>query len=39
LRQAIKLLNGEKLEKSIILPTMAITKENAPDILKKNGLL
>jgi len=39
LRQAIKLLNGEKLEKTITLPTMAITKENATDILKKNGLL
>ncbi|SEC42333.1 monosaccharide ABC transporter substrate-binding protein, CUT2 family [Rhizobiales bacterium GAS191] len=38
-RQAIKLLKGEKLEKSIILPTMTITKENAPEILKKNGLL
>ncbi len=38
-RQAIKLLNGQKIEKSIILPTMAITKDNAADILKKNGLL
>jgi len=38
-RQAIKLLNGEKIEKSITLATMAITKENAADILKKNGLL
>jgi ribose transport system substrate-binding protein len=38
-RQAIKLLNGEKIEKTITLPTMAITKENAADILKKNGLL
>jgi len=38
-RQAIKLLNGEKLEKTITLATMTITKENAPDILKKNGLL
>ena len=38
-RQAIKLLNGEKLEKTITLATMTITKENAPEILKKNGLL
>ncbi len=38
LRQAIKLLNGEKIEKTIVLPTMAITKENAPAILKANGL-
>jgi ribose transport system substrate-binding protein len=39
LRQAIKLLNGEKIEKKIILPTMAITKENADQIMKDNGLL
>jgi ribose transport system substrate-binding protein len=39
LRQAVKLLTGEKLEPVITLPTMLITKENAPDILKKNGLL
>jgi ribose transport system substrate-binding protein len=39
LRQAVKLLNGEKLEPVITLPTMLITKDNAPDILKKNGLL
>ena len=38
LRQAIKLLNGGKLEKTIVLPTMTITKENAPEILKANGL-
>jgi len=38
-RQAIKLLSGEKIEKTITLPTMAITKDNATDILKKNGLL
>lgn len=37
LRQAAKLLKGEKLEPVITLPTMLITKENAPDILKKNG--
>ena len=39
LRQAVKLLKGEKLEPVITLPTMLISKENAPDILKKNGLL
>jgi ribose transport system substrate-binding protein len=39
LRQAVKLLNGEKLEPVITLPTMLISKENAADILKKNGLL
>jgi ribose transport system substrate-binding protein len=38
LRQAVKLLNGEKIEKTITLPTMKITKENAPEILKANGL-
>lgn len=37
LRQAAKLLKGEKLEPVITLPTMLITKENAPEILKKNG--
>ena len=39
LRQAVKLLKGEKIEKVITLPTMLITKDNAPEILKKNGLL
>jgi ribose transport system substrate-binding protein len=39
LRQAVKLLKGEKLEPVITLPTMLITKDNASDILKKNGLL
>jgi ribose transport system substrate-binding protein len=39
LRQAVKLLHGEKLEPVITLPTMLISKENAPEILKKNGLL
>ncbi|MCP3447919.1 substrate-binding domain-containing protein [Bradyrhizobium sp. CCGUVB14] len=37
LRQAAKLLKGEKLEPVITLPTMLITKENAAEILKKNG--
>lgn len=39
LRQAAKLLNGEKIPPVITLPTMLITKDNAPEILKKNGLL
>ena len=39
LRQAVKLLRGEKLEPVITLPTMLITKDNAGDIMKKNGLL
>jgi ribose transport system substrate-binding protein len=38
-RQAIKLLNGQTIEKKIILPTMTITAENAPEILKQNGLM
>jgi ribose transport system substrate-binding protein len=39
LRQAVKLLRGEKLEPVITLPTMLISKDNAGDIMKKNGLL
>ncbi len=39
LRQAVKLLKGEKLEPVITLPTMLITRDNASEILKKNGLL
>ena len=39
LRQAVKLLKGEKLQPVITLPTMLITKDNASEILKKNGLL
>src|SRR6201995_2423626 len=38
LRQAVKLLNGEKIPPVITLPTMLIDKNNADDILKKNGL-
>jgi ribose transport system substrate-binding protein len=38
LRQAIKYLGGEKVEKNVVLPTMLITKDNAPQILKDNGL-
>jgi ribose transport system substrate-binding protein len=39
LRQAVKLLNGEKLEPVITLPTMLIDKAKALEILKANGLL
>jgi ribose transport system substrate-binding protein len=38
LRQAVKYLGGEKVEKTITLPTMVVTKENAGEILKANGL-
>jgi len=38
LRQAVKLLKGGTVEKTIVLPTETITKENAPEILKRNGL-
>jgi ribose transport system substrate-binding protein len=36
LRQALKYLSGEKVEKTITLPTKKVTRENAADILK-NG--
>lgn len=39
LRQAVKLLNGEKIPPVITLPTMLVDKNNAAEILKKNGLL
>lgn len=39
LRQGLKYLNGEKIEKTVVLGTEAITKDNAEAILKKNGLL
>src|SRR3954469_13128445 len=38
LRQAVKFLNGGKVPKTITLPTMTVTKENAGEILKANGL-
>ncbi len=38
LRQAVKLLNGEKIPPVITLPTMLVDKDNAGDIMKKNGL-
>ena len=37
-RQGMKLMQGQKIPKEITLPTMTITKENAPAILKANGL-
>lgn len=39
LRQALKFLNGEEVEKTITLDTKKVTKENADEILKENGLL
>lgn len=39
LRQALKYLNGEKVENKIILGTETVTKDNAEEILKRNGLL
>lgn len=39
LRQALKHLNGEQVEKKVVLGTMAITKDNAEEIMKANGLL
>ena len=38
LRQAIAFLQGEEVEKEITLPTMAVTSENAQQILDENGL-
>lgn len=38
LRQALKYLAGEKVEKSVVMGTEAITPENADAILEKNGL-
>ena len=37
-RQALKLVKGEKIEKKIVLPTMTIDAGNAAQILKDNGL-
>ena len=39
LRQALKFLNGEEVPKTVVLDTMTITKENADEILKANGLM
>jgi ribose transport system substrate-binding protein len=38
LRQAVKHLKGEKVEKTITLDTMKVTKENAAQVLKQHGL-
>ena len=38
LRQAVKLLNGEKIPPVIVQPTMLVDKSNAGEIIKKNGL-
>ena len=38
-RQGMKLMAGEKVEKKITLPTMTIDKSDAGDILKQNGLM
>lgn len=38
LRQALKYLAGEKVEKKVVMGTEAITKENADEILVRNGL-
>ncbi len=38
LRQAIRHLNGEKVEKAIVLPTEKVTSENAEAILKEKGM-
>jgi ribose transport system substrate-binding protein len=37
-RQGLKIVKGEKVEKKIVLPTMAIDKSNCEQILKDNGL-
>ena len=39
LRQALKVLGGQKVEKKLVLPTETVTKANADAILKRNGLL
>ena len=39
LRQALKHLNGEEVPKAVVLDTMTVTKENADEILKANGLM
>src|ERR1700739_4559885 len=37
-RQALKVVKGETVEKKITLPTMAVDKSNCEQILKDNGL-
>lgn len=38
-RQALKLLKGENIEKRVTLPTMTIDKANAEKILRENGII
>jgi ribose transport system substrate-binding protein len=38
IRQALKIAKGEKVPKTITLPTATIDKSNAPQVLKDNGL-
>ncbi len=38
LRQALAFLSGEEVPKEVVLDTMAITKDNADEIMKANGL-
>lgn len=38
LRQALDHLGGKEVPKHVVLPTMAITKDNSADILKEKGL-
>jgi ribose transport system substrate-binding protein len=38
-RQGLKLMAGEKIEKKITLPTLTIDKTNCEQILKENGLI
>ena len=38
IRQGLKIVNGEKVEKKIVLPTKTIDASNANEILKENGL-
>jgi ribose transport system substrate-binding protein len=37
-RQGLKIVKGEQVDKKIVLPTMAIDKSNCEQILKDNGL-
>jgi ribose transport system substrate-binding protein len=39
LRQALKVLDGEQVEKKIVMGTETVTKDNSEEILKTNGLL
>jgi ribose transport system substrate-binding protein len=38
LRQAIKHLNGEKVEKTVTLPTERVSAENVDQVLKRHGM-